>query len=132
MSEQTYRKSYGAWAGFPAGKPPDFTRCCVQVWPNERGARHHQCGRKRGFGPDGAYCKQHDPEAVAERQAVQAAKYHAKNAVWEQRARAQKALDACKAALTLIRDGHNDPRYLAAKTLALFSSPPPVDVGGEE
>ena len=47
---------YGRWAGCPAGTPEDPTRCIEQVWSNMVG---QQCGRRRGYGKDGQYCKQH-------------------------------------------------------------------------
>ena len=34
-------------------KPPE--RCVYMVW----GWHSHQCSRKRGYGKDGRYCKQH-------------------------------------------------------------------------
>ena len=36
----------------------DETRCIARV-PYEGGWHFHQCTRKRGYGPDGKYCKQH-------------------------------------------------------------------------
>jgi hypothetical protein len=49
-------RRYGQWAGDPRGVPEDMT-CCVQsVW--ER-CMEHQCLRKRGFGIDSYYCRQH-------------------------------------------------------------------------
>lgn len=63
-----YPKSYGAWAGNEAGRKPDFTRCCESV-ASGRGSWHSsQCSKPNGHGPDGAYCKIHDPEAVKARQ----------------------------------------------------------------
>lgn len=49
-------RTYGQWAGNPKGKREDKTRCIVEVWDNYIG---HQCSRKRGYGIDGLYCKQH-------------------------------------------------------------------------
>ena len=37
---------------------PDYSRCCEKI---VRGWFDSQCSRKNGHGPDGAYCKQHDP-----------------------------------------------------------------------
>lgn len=42
----------------PIGDPEDKTLCVVEV-ADSRGWRFHQCKRKRGFGPDGLYCRQH-------------------------------------------------------------------------
>lgn len=52
-------RSFGKWAGDLEGRPEDTTRCIEEVgwrdyWPVGR-----QCSRKRGYGPEGAYCKQH-------------------------------------------------------------------------
>ncbi len=52
-----YSARYGVWGGNPKGDAADFSRCCeiVSAGPG----RIKQCGRKRGCGPDLAYCKQH-------------------------------------------------------------------------
>lgn len=65
-SNARYPKSYGDWAGNPNGIPPDFKRCCEEVRIPGRWASYAQCQRSRGHGPDKAYCKQHDPEAVGD------------------------------------------------------------------
>ena len=52
-----YQHRYSVWAGNPAGSTPDYERCC-EVVSNGIGLTK-QCSRKRGFGPDNAYCKQH-------------------------------------------------------------------------
>jgi len=44
----------------------DETRCVKTVF---NGFRHHQCRHKRGHGKDGLYCKQHDPERIAKKNA---------------------------------------------------------------
>jgi len=51
-------KRYGCWAGNPNGLPEDPKRCIAEVY------RQHswipgQCYRKRGYGENGLYCKQH-------------------------------------------------------------------------
>lgn len=53
-------RRYGRWAGNPRGTPEDKTRCVEAVWEqwNDR-----QCSRKRGYGPDGKYCRQHGARA---------------------------------------------------------------------
>lgn len=59
MADSTeYKDRYGQWAGVPKGREPDFTRCAEEVH-STYGFIHHQCSRKRGHGPDNAYCKQH-------------------------------------------------------------------------
>ena len=52
------KRTYGSWAGNPKGVPEDKDRCIERVL----GVREwvsHQCSRKRGYGIDGLYCKQH-------------------------------------------------------------------------
>lgn len=58
---------YGRWAGKPKGTQEDPTRCVEEVCAGGRDMHFYQCLRKRGHGPDGLYCKQHDPEAVERR-----------------------------------------------------------------
>lgn len=119
MIEQStrYKEKYGAWAGFTAGHKPDFALCCEEVSDRERWARRHQCSKKRGYGPDGAYCKQHDPEAVKARQAASDAR--GKEA-WRKR-----MLEAYGCTffdvLTKIADGHNDARGLAKEAVDRFN-----------
>ena len=68
-------RRYGAWAGNPAGTPEDPFKC-IEVVPD--GYRSCQCSRKRGHGPDGLYCRQHDPVAKAAKQAAQEAAWKKK------------------------------------------------------
>ncbi|TMO31879.1 hypothetical protein CWC26_21705 [Pseudoalteromonas sp. S4488] len=74
----------------------------------------YQSTRTRGHGPDGAYCKLHDPEAVALRQKVtrprEDARYRTMRLAW--------AGPRFFEVLKQIADGHNDPRALAAEALA--------------
>jgi hypothetical protein len=49
---------YGKWAGEPKGTPEDTTRCIVSI-VDEKTKLTKQCGRKRGYGPNGLFCKQH-------------------------------------------------------------------------
>lgn len=58
---------YGQWAGNPKGTQEDPTRCVEEVCSGGREMTFYQCLRKRGHGPDGLYCKQHDPEAIGRR-----------------------------------------------------------------
>jgi hypothetical protein len=57
MSEQK-KRVYDKWGGNPKGIPEDPTRCIEEVvdWS---GWHYFQCSRKRGYGPNGEYCKQH-------------------------------------------------------------------------
>lgn len=113
----TYRERYGAWAGNPQGRAPDLTRCCEEVTTYVgRFPQHHQCGRKRGYGPDKAYCKQHDPEAVKARREASEAKYNAEFNKRRYQWHGRKFFDVLK----IIADGHNDPRTLARETIDEF------------
>lgn len=49
-------RRYGRWAGDAKGAAEDPERCVVEVVGD---VRFHQCGRKRGYGPDRLYCAQH-------------------------------------------------------------------------
>jgi hypothetical protein len=48
---------YGTWAGNERGKAEDKTKCVEIVFGDSW--IPYQCTRKRGYGPDGEYCKQH-------------------------------------------------------------------------
>jgi hypothetical protein len=60
----------GRDGGMFKGSPEDETRCIEEVSDyDSRWAHYGQCSRKRGFGIDGLYCKQHaltHPEAGEE------------------------------------------------------------------
>lgn len=105
-----YPNRYGAWAGNPEGAAPDFTHCCEEVtfyigrWPKNK-----QCDRKRGYGPDQAYCKQHDPAAVEKRRGAADARYRDAQNKRRYELYGRTFFDALKK----IADGHNDPRTLA-------------------
>lgn len=60
-------RRFGVWAGNPKGYAEDPTRCIAAIGGSSLWgpANERQCGRKRGFGPDGLYCRQH-----AQRKAV--------------------------------------------------------------
>lgn len=48
--------------------PFNSQRCAWEVTVDEgRWASFHQCYRKPGFGPDGIFCKLHDPAAIKKR-----------------------------------------------------------------
>lgn len=49
-------RRYGRWAGNPKGVPENTEKCAANIWID---MRSFQCDRKRGFGPNGLYCKQH-------------------------------------------------------------------------
>lgn len=111
-----YRKRYGAWAGFPSGHAPDYSRCCESVVPPGRGVIARQCSKKRGHGPDGAYCTSHNPEA-AKRRDEERSRKHAEET---KRLRYQWSGRQFYEVLKQIAEGHNDPRALARETLKKF------------
>ena len=51
-------RMYSKWAGNLKGIPEDLTRCIASV-SDDTGWHFNQCKRKRGYGPNGEYCKQH-------------------------------------------------------------------------
>jgi hypothetical protein len=58
------KRRYGVWAGDPAGRAEDTTRCIEKVQdPVSR--QFYQCSRRRGYGPNGEFCKQHGKKAEA-------------------------------------------------------------------
>lgn len=89
---------------------PDSQRCCEIVYD---GWWSKQCSRKRGFGPEAAYCKQHDPATVAARDAEKRVKWEADSKKYQLSFRAPQLLEALKK----IAEGHDDPRALAAETI---------------
>lgn len=112
-----YQAKYGAWAGSPEGNKPNFTQCCETVW--ERGgswSRPHQCSRSRGYGADGAYCRQHDPAAVKARDEATRKQHDLK---WN-KARYEIHGPTFFKALVKIAEGHNDARGLAQKVVKEF------------
>ena len=101
-----YPEKYGAW------QRPDYSRCCEEVSANGSwwGA---QCSRKRGYGPHGAYCKQHDPEAVKARRDEAAAVYREKR----RRRLIESYGPRFHAALKKIAAGADDPVSIAAEAI---------------
>lgn len=69
---------YGCWGGNPNGEAYDPKCCAERVCGSGRGDMPHQCTKKPGFGPDGIFCKQHDPEYVAKKDAERNAKDNAR------------------------------------------------------
>lgn len=51
-------RRYGQWAGNEKGIAEDVSRCIKEV-SDHSGWHYYQCHRKRGYGPDLQYCKQH-------------------------------------------------------------------------
>lgn len=114
--EDRYPASYGAWATNPEGYKPDLTRCCEAIWTKERWSRQLQCGRKRGHGPDQAFCKQHDPSVVSARKAEMKKRA---DAAWLAR-RYEIHGKSFFETLKKIADGHNDARGLAQEAIRSF------------
>lgn len=52
-------RRYGQWAGDPNGIAENPNQCIVEVGGRDRWINFYQCNRKRGFGKDGLFCKQH-------------------------------------------------------------------------
>lgn len=59
-------RRYGQWAGNPAGRAENPTKCIESVPGKGRAAIPRQCIFPRGHGPEGLYCKRHDPERITE------------------------------------------------------------------
>lgn len=115
-----FQDNYGAHY---ASVPPDLTKCAHKVVRYERGwPRYSQCSRKNGHGPHGAYCGQHDPDAVAKRAEARDAAWRAEREAQRNTAEAARKLEAFReaavAAIRQIAAGHNDPRQLAADVIA--------------
>lgn len=116
--EQHYQPQYGRWAGRPEGVAPDFKRCCASLHDKWHPGGY-QCSRKRGFGPDLAYCRQHDPETVKKRR-------DEVRTAGEKRYRKQRlewAGPRFYEVLKQIADGHNDPRTIAALAIKTYHPP---------
>jgi hypothetical protein len=106
------------WYGVSGRKcEEDPTRCAELVWTNDRWPTCNQCTRKRGHGPDGLYCKQHDPAAVQARREEASRAYQEKmdrqNRPFRERVHFRRALED-------IANGHNDPMTLAKQVLEEF------------
>lgn len=117
MSNALYKEKYGIWAGHPHGYAPNFTFCCEEVGRElGRWTTYGQCSRKRGHGPDGAYCKTHDPEVVAKRRKDSESRGNDKyNA-----SRYQFYGKSFYRTLKQIAGGHNDARGLAKEIIEKF------------
>ena len=119
MKNACYPEKYGNWAGNPQGAKPDYTRCCEEVRREQGGWPHyHQCTRKRGYGPDEAYCKTHDPAAKLARRKASDDKYDREYNARRFEYNGKKFYEALK----LIAMGHNDARGLAKFTIDAFDA----------
>lgn len=52
------KRRYGCWAGRPNGRGEDVM-CCIEQIHRKHTTILGQCSKKRGFGPNGEFCKQH-------------------------------------------------------------------------
>lgn len=59
-------KRYRQWAGNSKGDPENKEYCYEEVPDGGRSVLSHQCQRKRGYGKEGLYCKQHAKRHPAE------------------------------------------------------------------
>ena len=66
MKNDIYLTEYGsAWGSACTLASPNYNKCASEVsgplylGSMNQGSRRRQCSRKRGYGPDQAYCKQH-------------------------------------------------------------------------
>lgn len=122
-----FRKNYGHHY---ESKPPDYPLCAFMTSRREnRWSRLYQCSRKNGHGPHGAWCKQHDPEAVktrdAERRSAWKAQQEAEKAERQRKEREASFLKECAGAVRQIADGHNDPSGLCRAVIAKFEDGEP-------
>lgn len=109
-----YQKSYGMNMGKHG---PDFERCCVEVGRDMgRWTQFGQCSKKRGFGPDKAFCKIHDPDVVKARREKAEAAYNVKRNQERYSWYGRHFFDALKE----IADGHNDARGHAQAVIDEF------------
>lgn len=98
----TYPQYYGPHYNKVA---PDRTRCCESVH-DRHGFHSYQCTRKRGHGPNGDYCKTHDPVA---RKAKSDAKFNTWKADLDNKATLENMRVEAIAIIGTIAAGHNDP-----------------------
>jgi hypothetical protein len=113
-----YKSNYGAWAGNINGNKADFQRCCEEVYSSERGwSRFSQCARKNGYGPDGAYCKIHDPAYVEAKTKAREDKWATEREISRLKYQLQSAAPIMLDIIRQIAKGHNDPRQICAAFL---------------
>lgn len=93
---------------------PQYDQCAGRVSGDRWALGSSQCSRANGHGPHGAWCKQHNPEAVSARREASNAKYRAES---DAANRDREFTRAARAAVNLIAAGHNDPRALCADIL---------------
>jgi hypothetical protein len=109
-----YPKDYGP--SFRCRKP-DYARCAASVADGGRMVTSIQCSRKNGHGPEGAWCKQHDPQAIAAKRKSELA---ARKKAWDNASRKAAFIAEAQDAIRAIAEGHNDPMTLAREILARY------------
>lgn len=104
-------------------------RCRSAVHDEGRWPSYHQCTRKPKVfrcidGIEYGFCGIHDPDAVAKKDNAKREQWRLESLERERKENLRKqnvvAMEACKAAIQKIADGHNDPMTLAKETLLLF------------
>jgi hypothetical protein len=109
-----YPKDYGP--SFRCRKP-DYARCAASVADGGRMVTSSQCRRKNGHGSEGAWCKQHDPQAIAAKRKSELA---ARKKAWDNASRKAAFIAESQDAIRAIAEGHNDPMTLAREILARY------------
>ena len=62
-------RRYGRWAGDPKGVLEDPENCIEAIYPPYENLAGRQCSRKRGYGREGLYCRQHAEKLKTRNQA---------------------------------------------------------------
>lgn len=109
--QDRYKSSYGR------GSRPNFEKCCKEVYGPEVWSYGHQCTRANGHGPDGAYCKTHDPVAVEAKQKAREDKWAIEREIARKKNQLQSNAASMLEIIRQIAKGHNDPRQLCADFL---------------
>ena len=93
--------------------PAIASKCCETVYSQGSWPSHHQCTKSRGYGPEQAYCKVHDPAYIAKKRDAAKEKASAAskrdNVAWA----AQRLFNA----LCRIADGESDPVSIAHEAI---------------
>lgn len=113
-------KRYGKWAGCPNGRAYDPKRCAEEVQESIRGGLFHQCARKPGYGPDGLFCRQHDPAEV-KRRSDESARLDKER---RDRERPRWYGPSMLKIIRQIAEGHNDPTALCRAFIKQYDGDP--------
>jgi len=118
------------------------SECCAAAVhdADSRSVGFHQCNfkpvvKREMDGKLYGFCKIHDPVAVKKKSDDRSARWDRewaeKEAREEHRQKVRDAEAACVDAIKKIAGGHNDPRALAARALAMFPQCDPQVTGSE-